>query len=195
MDEYRSGKKRVCPGLFSHSDQQDAAQTLNCLNTASTAGGAGGRIADELSASSSKFRTNSFSMAGSAIWSKGISTPREVVSDQVAVRFHDFEQWRKAIVNITRQTHGNVYCDTYAKTLLDSMVLTESLSRTLDQLELETEYTTNSHLKRELSQVARLIQAREARKAERDFFFVDIGGWNWRRSTQQIPILKENFRR
>merc|ERR1712110_560965 len=82
---------------------------------------------------------------------------------------------RKAIANITRQQHGNVYADEYAKTFRESIISTEGLGRTLDKVQLGTTYSTDTHLKREFYQVDQLIQAREVRKAERDIFFVDIG--------------------
>ncbi|CAE7449815.1 PARC, partial [Symbiodinium sp. CCMP2592] len=45
-------------------------------------------------------------------------------------------------------------------------------------VELATEYSTSSSLENQLSQVAKLIRVHEVRKAERDFFFVRIGGWD-----------------
>merc|ERR1711953_184229 len=48
----------------------------------------------------------------------------------------------------------------------------------LDNVQLETDYQTNSGLQKQLHQVARLIKAREERRAERDLFFVEVGGWD-----------------
>jgi len=49
-------------------------------------------------------------------------------------------------------------------------------------VELKTEFEAGSSLSRQLKQVARLIAAREERKAERDFFFVSMGGFDTHRS-------------
>merc|ERR1712032_1585810 len=39
-------------------------------------------------------------------------------------------------------------------------------------------YSTGTILQQQLHQVARVIATREERKAERDFFFVQLGGWD-----------------
>ena len=44
--EPHSHQNSGCAGLFSHSDQQQAAQTLTCQSAASASKGAGGRIAE-----------------------------------------------------------------------------------------------------------------------------------------------------
>ncbi len=62
--------------------------------------------------------------------------------------------------------------------MLDAVSATEGLGRTLEAVQLSTGYSTDSGLKRQLYQVARLIKAREVRKSERDFFFVQTGGWD-----------------
>merc|ERR1739846_125251 len=41
-----------------------------------------------------------------------------------------------------------------------------------------TDYDTRTGLQRSFFQVARLIAARDARNAERDFFFIQTGGWD-----------------
>ena len=43
-------KSDRCVGLFSHSDQQRAAQTLTCQYASASNKGAGGRLADALAA-------------------------------------------------------------------------------------------------------------------------------------------------
>ena len=45
-----TAEKIRCVGLFSHSDQQRAAQTLTCQYASASNKGAGGRIADALAA-------------------------------------------------------------------------------------------------------------------------------------------------
>ncbi|CAJ1364732.1 unnamed protein product, partial [Effrenium voratum] len=49
-EQYRSSSKQTCVGLFSHSDQQTGAQTLQCQTPGNTPRGAGGRMADALNA-------------------------------------------------------------------------------------------------------------------------------------------------
>ena len=50
QEQYRSSSKQTCVGLFSHSDQQTGAQTLQCQTPGNTPRGAGGRMADALNA-------------------------------------------------------------------------------------------------------------------------------------------------
>jgi len=178
LQQFKTGQRQQCFGLFSHSDQQNAAQTLKCQELGSSARGAGGRVADSLAAGPQQFSTTSFSLAGTAIWPQGVATQREIVDQRGTVGFSEFERWRGAIGNITAQRHGNVYSEAYAKAFLQSIETTQNLGRALDGVELLTDYSTQTGLQRELEQVAKLIRAREGRGAERDFFFVSIGGWD-----------------
>ncbi|CAJ1395594.1 unnamed protein product [Effrenium voratum] len=176
--QFRGGLKRRCVGLFSHSDQQTAAQTLECQTEGNSPRGAGGRMTDALVSQEVPVRATSFSVAGSAIFAQGVLTNRQIVSEAGNKRFADFELWREAISNITRQQHANVFSEQYAKVFLDSIETTEELGRAIEDVELATSYSTNSGLQKQLSQVAKLIRVREVRKAERDFFFVQVGGWD-----------------
>jgi len=165
-------------GFFSHSDQQNAAQTLKCQEMGTASRGAGGRVADALAADPHNFKTTSFSLAGAAIWPQGVLTQREIVDQRGNQGFHGYERWRDTIANITMQRHGNVYSEAFSQAFLDSIEITQTLGRILKGVELKTEYRKNSQLQRQLYEVARLISSREGRGAERDFFFVSIGGWD-----------------
>eukprot|EP00408_Alexandrium_pacificum_P016694 CAMPEP_0171184308 /NCGR_PEP_ID=MMETSP0790-20130122/15723_1 /TAXON_ID=2925 /ORGANISM="Alexandrium catenella, Strain OF101" /LENGTH=1834 /DNA_ID=CAMNT_0011649303 /DNA_START=65 /DNA_END=5569 /DNA_ORIENTATION=+ len=185
---HKSGGRR-CINLFSHSDQTTAAQTLKCQELGTSAKGTGGRVADVLAKSG--FRTSSFSLSGTAIWPKGVHTRREIVDGRGKTTFHEYEQWADTIANITAQQHGNVYAEAYADAFLNNIQVTESLGMVLDGVQLLTNFPTDTSLKRDLSQVAKLIAAREGRKAERDFFFVSIGGWDMHSNMK--PSLDTRF--
>jgi uncharacterized protein (DUF1800 family)/uncharacterized protein (DUF1501 family) len=177
--QFKDGNAPTCLGLFSHSHQQAAAQTLKCQIHGASPRGAGGRLADMLSASSNHFKTMSFSLAGTSIWSQGFDTHTEIVDkSQGAVRFGEYERWRKVIGNITSQLHGNVYLKEYTQAFLDTIQSSEHIGSALDGVTLETNYVTDSGLQKQLHQVARLIKTRQQRGAERDFFFVELGGWD-----------------
>jgi len=95
QNDFKSGNTDKCVGLFSHSHQQTAAQTLQCQTKGSSPRGAGGRLADALSAGEQKFKTTSFSLAGTSVWSQGIDIHAEIIDkNQGAVRFNDYERWR-----------------------------------------------------------------------------------------------------
>jgi len=92
--------------------------------------------------------------------------------------FHEYEKWRETIINITEQRHSNPYPDVFAQAFLDAIVTTENIGRVLNGAGLLTDYQQRTGLQRSLYQVAKLIAARDARAAERDFFFVQTGGWD-----------------
>eukprot|EP00933_Yihiella_yeosuensis_P021713 TRINITY_DN1715_c0_g1_i2.p1 TRINITY_DN1715_c0_g1~~TRINITY_DN1715_c0_g1_i2.p1 ORF type:complete len:1866 (-),score=308.01 TRINITY_DN1715_c0_g1_i2:397-5517(-) len=182
--EFKKGGGARCAGLFSHSDQQRAAQTLTCQSATASSKGAGGRIADALASGSQNFRTHSFSVAGTSTWPQGMETKAEIIDrDSGTVRFEKYKQLKTVIDNITSVKHGNIYCDEYAQQLSQAIKFNEELGKTLQNAELKTGYPTEDiGLSRQLKQVARLIAARGERKAERDFFFVQIGGFDTHQS-------------
>jgi len=79
---------------------------------------------------------------------------------------------------ISPQRYGNVYGDEYVDQFQAAVDSSEALGKVLVDAQLVTDYKTDSSLKKQFFQVARLIQRREARKSDRDFFFVDIGGFD-----------------
>jgi len=174
---FKSGRGRRCRGMFSHSDQQAAAQTLQCQIPGFAPKGAGGRIADELAMNN--FKTTSFSINGKAIWSEGFDTDTEILdSGRGAIRLDNYGKWEPIIQNITRQVHRNIYCEEYAKSFADAINSSETFGRVLDKVELKTTYVADTKLAKQLHQVARLIATRGDRKAERDLFVVKIGGFD-----------------
>jgi len=179
LEAYRKRQVTKCFGLFSHSDQQNGAQTLKCQDLGTSAMGAGGRLADALAAGSQNLATSSFSMAGASIWSKGVTTEREIVdSSGDSAGFNGFEKWRGAIDNITLQRHGNAFSEAYVRNFRKTIHTTENMARLMRGATLQTNYRRASHVERELNQVAKFISTRVDRKAERDFFFVSLGGWD-----------------
>jgi len=168
-----------CHGLFSHSDQQNGAQTLKCQDMGTAAKGTGGRIADALAEGPHKFVTTSWSLAGTSIWPQGVTTQREIVDGRLGSSgVTDYERWRGTIGNITATRHGNVYAEAYAEAFLDAITTTETVAQALQGVEPETNFPTNTGLARSLRQVSQLIKTRDGRKAERDLFYIAIGGWD-----------------
>merc|ERR1712113_430199 len=83
------------------------------------------------------------------------------------------------IHHITSQHYSSIYAEEYAQQLSTALNSSESLGSFLDNASLQTEnYPTSTKLGKQLYQVARLISARDARKAERDFFYVELGGFD-----------------
>eukprot|EP00415_Alexandrium_ostenfeldii_P003267 UN3267 len=69
---------------------------------------------------------------------------------------------------------GNLFCEEYRRQLKDALRVNDELATTLQDATLSTGFPGNS-ISNQLKQVARLIAARETRKAERDVFFTQFG--------------------
>jgi uncharacterized protein (DUF1501 family) len=189
-EQFKKGGAAKCVGLFSHSDQANAAQTLKCQITGSSPKGGGGRLADQLA--SQGFRTASYSMAGTSVWSVGENTHTQIIHKKNgAVRFTKYEEQRYVLGNITMQQHGNVYGQEYAKQLRDAIDSSESLGQILEGTTLQTTYKTEGSLAQQFHQVARLIASREQRKVERDIYYVNWGGWDFHSDVNEN--LQEKF--
>lgn len=61
---------------------------------------------------------------------------------------------------------------------MDSIESSERIGQALAEVELSTNYNIRGGLDRDLLQVSKIISTRVARKVERDFFFVQVGGWD-----------------
>jgi len=188
----RSTLKTVkrCSGTFSHSHAQNAAQTMKCQDHGGGASsrGLGGRIADVLSKSHT---TASFSIAGTSVWSEGFDTSTEIIDlRQGALRFKEFGKWADTISNITGQVHGNVFCEEYAQLFAKAINSSETLGELLDKAPKGYNAGTDI-LSQQLKQVARLISTRASRKAGRDFFFVQFGGFDTHSNIK--TILPQKF--
>eukprot|EP00746_Dinoflagellata_sp_MGD_P086016 gnl/MRDRNA2_/MRDRNA2_34029_c0_seq1.p1 gnl/MRDRNA2_/MRDRNA2_34029_c0~~gnl/MRDRNA2_/MRDRNA2_34029_c0_seq1.p1 ORF type:complete len:1786 (-),score=331.31 gnl/MRDRNA2_/MRDRNA2_34029_c0_seq1:135-5372(-) len=195
--QWKRGGAKKCTGLFSHADMQVNAQTLHCQVAGRAPKGLGGRLADALADSSKKYRTTSFSVAGTKVWTQGFKTwPQIIDRRQGAVRLIEYANLKGAIDNITGTKHDNVYCEEYAKSLADSVESTEELGETLKHVKLKTAYEADTtklgrgKLHEQFRQVARLIASREDRKAERDFFFVTTGGFDTHSKVTEILDAK-----
>jgi uncharacterized protein (DUF1501 family) len=167
---------KKCVGLFSHSDQVQAAQTLQCQIPGAAPKGAGGRIGDALAG---KYKTESFSVAGTTTWPQGFDTWTNIIDKRKgALRLKEYAQLKPVVENITSQKYKNLYSEEYNLQFAEAIQSSETLGAYLDNVTLKTDYTPTTGLAMQLHQVARLIAARDARKAERDFFFVSIGGFD-----------------
>jgi len=184
----RGGGSR-CVGLFSHSDQVQAAQTLQCQTPGAAPKGAGGRIADAVAASG--FRTTSFSVSGTSTWSQGFQTNQEIIdSRNGAVRLERYEELRGLVDNVTNRRHNNVFSDEYTHLFGHAIESSENLGTYLSNVTLRTQYMADTGLARQLHQVARLIATRVDRKAERDFFYVQLGGFDTHSQVEEVLDAK-----
>jgi uncharacterized protein (DUF1501 family) len=200
--QYFSKVTPRCLGMFSHSHQQSGAQTLKCQKLGAGPRGVGGRIADALASAGKDMKASSFSLAGNSIWSKGFVTSFEIIDrTHGAVRFGKYRELKDTVHSIANESHGNIYCDYFAKSFSAAIDSSETLGQQLETVLLKTIYNARSRLARQFRQVARLIATKDVRKAERDFFMVSTGGfdthsnqkWNLPRRFDEIDSALEQF--
>jgi len=177
--QFQQGEGRRCMGLFSHSDQILGAQTLQCQSGNAASRGAGGRLGDSLASQAERFRTASFSVSGSAPWSQGFETHTEILDQSNgAVRLREYQSLRTVIGNVTQVQHGQIYSEEFVQQLGRAIDDSEELGMHLEAATLDAQWDTGFSLSRQLQQVAKVIKSKEVRKAERDIFFVGIGGFD-----------------
>jgi len=163
--------------FFSHSDMIRGSQTLECQAVSSSPMGAGGRIADALSASGKRVASYAIG-SDSSIWPKGIDTNRQIIGNGGNIRFAEYPSWRTMIDEVTDQRYGNVYAEEFARSFKETMRDTERLGKTLAGVTLDTNWGGNSGLKTSLKEVSKLMKTRKERNVDRDFFFTSLNGWD-----------------
>ncbi|CAK9070322.1 unnamed protein product, partial [Durusdinium trenchii] len=182
--EYKTGATPTCVGLFSHSDQTAGTQTLKCQVAGASPRGVGGRLADALAAGGQKFATNSFSLHGKKTWSEGFNTLQQAVDSSGDIPTLENSEIRRPLIeNITKEKHGNVYSEEYAKTLGGMIDNVEYLAGQLQNVTLgttwpEPEDGSANRLLKQFKTISKLVASRTARKAEREFFYVELGGFD-----------------
>merc|ERR1712032_1766 len=188
---WKQAGSEKCKGLFSHSDQSNAAYTLKCQELGTGAKGAGGRMSDALLSKS--MRSESFSVAGTSPWSEGFATLQQIIDQKEgSVRLENYESLNPILKRVTDRKHGNVYCEEYAQSVAKYVESSRALGTILDNTTLQSlAYGTEDTLAKQLHQVSRLISARTERKAERDFFYVSIGGFDTHSNAD--GVLAEKF--
>ena len=190
MTQYRAGTMRP-PNLFSHSDQQMLWQGL--LPADIVRSGWGGRLADKLVAKNTGQNIpNMVSVSGTKIFNSGRTTVPFVVptnggvllagqgTDAVSTARYN------ALKGLLGTDGGHQLMKGAGAILQNSLTAAESanqfLTPTLPQL-ITDSFTINgtllnTGLANQFKQVARLIEARAALGVKRQFFMVNIGGWD-----------------
>jgi uncharacterized protein (DUF1501 family) len=190
MAQYKAGTMRP-PNLFSHSDQQMLWQGL--LPGDIVRSGWGGRLADKLAAQNVGQKIPTMvSVSGTQIFNSGRSTVPFVVptSGGVLLSGQGADAVSTARYNALKTLlgtgGGHQLFDGAAEILNDSLVAAESanpyLTPALPQI-ITDAFTingtlVNTGLANQFKQVARLIEARAALGVKRQFFMVNIGGWD-----------------
>jgi len=187
-EQFQKGYVGQCKGLYSHSDQTQAAHVVDCRPVVGSSYGVAGRIGDAIS---KQYTTSSFSMAGQSSWSQGESTAPSVIGSDGVQRFKEYDRLKSVVSNITKQQHTNVMSNEFTRRFGQMISSSESIASYLDKTRLSTDYKVQSWLDKQFILVAKLIAARKERKAERDFFFVKVGGWDSHNFGDLAPKLGE----
>ena len=190
MTQYRAGTMRP-PNLFSHSDQQMLWQGL--LPGDIVRSGWGGRLADKLATQNAGQKIPTMvSVSGTQIFNSGRTTVPFVVPTNggVLLAGQGTDPVSTARYNALKAllgTAGSNKLGEGAGAILDkALTAAESanpyLTPTLPQV-ITDSFTINgtllnTGLANQFKQVARLIEARAALGVKRQFFMVNIGGWD-----------------
>ena len=190
LADYKAGKNRP-PNLFSHSDQQMLWQGL--LPGDIVRSGWGGRLADRLVAKNAGQKVPTMvSVSGTQIFNSGHDTVPFVIpgSGGVLLSGQGADAVSTARYNALKTLlgtgGGHQLFDGAAAILNESLDAAEAanpyLTPALPQI-ITDAFTINgtllnTGLANQLKQVARLIEGRAALGVKRQFFMVNIGGWD-----------------
>jgi uncharacterized protein (DUF1501 family) len=190
LADYKAGKNRP-PNLFSHSDQQMLWQGL--LPGSVVRSGWGGRLADKLVVKNAGQKIPTMvSVSGTQIFNSGHDTVPFVIpgSGGVLLSGQGADAVSTARYNALKTLlgtgGGHQLFDGAAAILNESLDAAEAanpyLTPALPQI-ITDAFTINgtllnTGLANQLKQVARLIEGRAALGVKRQFFMVNIGGWD-----------------
>jgi cullin-associated NEDD8-dissociated protein 1 len=123
----------------------------------------------------------SFSTSGAPFWSMGQKTRTEAISPKTGpAKIVDFDSYRLLISNITLRRQKNIYAEEYNRQFLLHAEESNNLADLMEGLTLskENDWDMTNEVQAQLYQVAKLIKLRTARKAERDFFYISMSGFD-----------------
>merc|ERR1719198_1283025 len=109
-----------------------------------------------------------------------MNLPVEVISyKHGAAKFEDYDRLRPLVDGIRGKKHESLYAEEFVQQLGEAIDSSERLGAFLANVSLETEgQFRDTKISSQLYQVAKLIRTHTLRKAERDLFFVQSGGWD-----------------
>lgn len=190
LADYKAGKNRP-PNLFSHSDQQMLWQGL--LPGSVVRSGWGGRLADKLVVKNAGQKIPTMvSVSGTQIFNSGHDTVPFVIpgSGGVLLSGQGTDAVSTARYNALKTllgTGGGHQLFDGAATILNKSLdaadaanpyLTPALPQIITDAFTINGTLLNTGLANQLKQVARLIEGRAALGVKRQFFMVNIGGWD-----------------
>jgi len=181
LAQYKAGNVPLPPKLFSHNDQSSLWQSSRPEGATS---GWGGRVADQFLGSNGNATFTCINVSGNAVFMSGGQAVQYQMSSGGAV----------AINGATRSLFGSAACSEALRALVTaerqhwmeqelnrvtarSISAQGTISTALANSTLQTPFDTGG-LAAQLQTVARLIGARSALGAQRQVYFVSIGGFD-----------------
>jgi uncharacterized protein (DUF1501 family) len=185
LAEYKSGKNLPL-SLYSHADQIKQWQT--CIPDARTAIGWGGRAADILRGLNSQSLVSmNISLSGQSVFLTGRDAFTYSVSSSGATALTGYSptavnsltaQRTKGFNSVMDQQYRNLFEQTYAQSTGDAVDSYYEFSNALTGVTLSTAVPTGNSLATSLSMIARIMASRAKFGAQRQIFFVQLGGWD-----------------
>jgi uncharacterized protein (DUF1501 family) len=200
--EYRAGRKKKPPQLFSHNDQVTQWQTS--LPDIISRTGWGGRLMDRVRLDFAQQSippgqiSMSVSISGTNTWEVGEVVNQFKISSSGASTFRDYTGARKTLIdrilrepsqggdatlNASRRNLGLLdFRDVNERSLLNGSALTAGLAslpaNVTTAINNAFAQTNNSGLGQQLKMAARIIAARNTLGMRRQIFFCSIGGFD-----------------
>ncbi len=181
-----AGTARLPLGLFSHADQINQWQTA--VPDARIAQGWAGRIADMMQdVNLANGIAMNISLSGTNVFQSGTSTSGYTIEAEgegaIGLNAYDdgsdFGALRKEMIDrLLASPQPNLLRRAYATRLRDAIDSQQVFAEAIATApELATQFSPNP-FSRSLRQIARVIGARDALGAQRQTFFVTVGGWD-----------------
>lgn len=179
-DQYERRTRDIPPSLFSHSNQQQLTQTG--LSNMDSPTGILGRMSDELKMQG--MEPAAYSIDGSNYILQGggeVNAPADVLDSATAVKPLAPGSLTPDVVataeELAGKTSSSFYGDTWSAAFYDALSRTRILAEGLKNVQI-TRTFGGGGLGNQFQQVAKMTKVREAIGAQRDTFYVSVGGWD-----------------
>jgi uncharacterized protein (DUF1501 family) len=189
--EYTSGTKKIPLGLYSHSDQIMQWQTS--VPQSRSAVGVAGRMADILNDLNSIPQASmNISLAGKNRWQSGNQTTEFSLSNSTTGATIGYTGYSSSLSNagllndkkndatdgLATQQYANLFHQTIGQLNKSTSESIEIYRTALSNLVPLNTFFSPNNLSNDLKKVAELIKVRSFLGAQRQTFFVTIGGWD-----------------
>lgn len=185
LADYKAGRSLPL-SLYSHADQIKQWQT--CMPDQRTAVGWGGRAADIIRGlNSPSLVSMNISLSGQSVFLTGRDAFTYSVSSGGATALTGYSPTAvnnltavrtKGVDSVLDQQYRNLFEQTYAQSTADAVDSYYEFSSALTGVTLSTAVPSGNSLATSLSMIARIMAARSKLGAQRQIFFVQLGGWD-----------------